>query len=457
MMHRLLLVACLTVCSLPAQLQLFLVQNGSEAPVTSEYGFGAISTGDFRDIPFRLRNTGTTATSLTIFSLAGEGFTFINPPQVPQTVAGGAALDFSIHFAPSEAGFFSANFTADGVSVIVHGTARAATSISLDPGNGTPPHVLAPGETIDFGAVRVGSTATRRLVLSNKQTNRITIRNVAVVGAAFQLKTAVLPLNIDPGTSASLEVAFAPAESGTLEGALEIEQRRYPLRGVANGFTKPGIGFDTPSPESGQQIRLTIRFDSASRQTGNGQVQMEFRPSQPGAADSGILFIPTGNQVAPFAVNEGDTVARFGSQNGIDFQTGTTAGEIVFTATLGEYTEHATLTIPRAAIGLDSTRTLRTSAGLDLQINAFDNTRSASKLTFTFFDQGGNALSPGAITVDGAAAFQQYFAPSTVGGVFGLHAFFPVHGNPGQVESVEIQLVNSMGTAKTGRLRFTTP
>jgi len=184
---------------------------------------------------------------------------------------------------------------------------------------------------------------------------------------------------------------------------------------------------------------------------------MEFRPSQPDASDPGILFIPTGDQIATFSVNEGDTVAHFGSQTGVDFQTGTTAGEVIFTATLGEYTEHATLTLPRAPIGLDSTRTQRTSAGLDLQINAFDNTRSASKLTFTFYDQAGSALSPGAITVDGAAAFQQYFAPSTLGGVFGLHAFFPVHGNPGQVDSVEIQLVNAMGTAKTGRLRFTTP
>jgi hypothetical protein len=78
-------------------------------------------------------------------------------------------------------------------------------------------------------------------------------------------------------------------------------------------------------------------------------------------------------------------------------------------------------------------------------------------MTFTFFDQSGATLTPGAITVDGIAAFQQYFYSSDEGGVFALHAFFPVTGNPAQVDSVEVQIVNSVGTARTAKLRFTTP
>jgi hypothetical protein len=77
------------------------------------------------------------------------------------------------------------------------------------------------------------------------------------------------------------------------------------------------------------------------------------------------------------------------------------------------------------------------------------------KITFTFFDQGGTTLSPGAITVDGSAAFQQFFAASDLGGVFALHAFTPVMGNPAQVAAVEVKITNAAGTAQTGRLRFT--
>jgi hypothetical protein len=40
--------------------------------------------------------------------------------------------------------------------------------------------------------------------------------------------------------------------------------------------------------------------------------------------------------------------------------------------------------------------------------------------------------------------------------VFGLHAFFPVTGNPAQVDSVQIEMVNSAGSLQTGKVRFTT-
>jgi hypothetical protein len=108
-------------------------------------------------------------------------------------------------------------------------------------------------------------------------------------------------------------------------------------------------------------------------------------------------------------------------------------------------------------VGFDSSQAQRTSAGLDLQLDAFDNTRSASSMTFTFFDQSGTPLPPGAVTADASGALGQFFASSDLGGVFSLHAFFPVNGNPAQVASVEVAMTNSSGTAQTARLPFTTP
>jgi hypothetical protein len=155
-----------------------------------------------------------------------------------------------------------------------------------------------------------------------------------------------------------------------------------------------------------------------------------------------------------FNIKPGDKVAHFGSADSAAFQTGTTAGDLVFTVKLGDATVQSTRTIPPAMIGLDATQAQRTSAGLDLRVTGFDNTRTASKITFTFFDQGGTTLSPGAITVDSSAAFQQFFAASDLGGVFALHAFIPVMGNPAQVAAVEVKFTNAAGTAQTGRLRF---
>jgi hypothetical protein len=59
------------------------------------------------------------------------------------------------------------------------------------------------------------------------------------------------------------------------------------------------------------------------------------------------------------------------------------------------------------------------------------------------------------MTLDNTAAFQQFFAASDLGGLFALQAFFPVNGNPAQVDSVEVKIVNSAGTAKTEKVLFT--
>jgi len=135
MIARLLCMVLATACCLPAQLQLFVVQNNTEARISDQYGFGTISLGDDRTIPFRLRNAGKVSTPLTVFSLAGQGFSLLHDP-LPQSVAAGGKIDFNIRFAPDESGFYSANFTADGVSAIVHGSVLAAATVALDTGGG---------------------------------------------------------------------------------------------------------------------------------------------------------------------------------------------------------------------------------------------------------------------------------------------------------------------------------
>jgi hypothetical protein len=467
MIRRALLVVLFTACCLPAQLQLFVIQGNSEAPVTDEYGFGTISTCDFLDISFRLRNTGTSPTPLTVLSLAGVGFSFINPPQVPQTVSAGASLDFQIQFAPTAPGSYNANFTADGVSAIVFGYVLAAPCISLQDGSGAPPALMA-GATIDFGNVVRGSTGTQQVTLTNPGAGLLKIQHIAVVWVApgvapgpapFEWKNIPLPLALKPGASATMEVDFTPTTNGPHQGwALDIEQRSFTLQGtgIDPPFPHPEISLAVAA-QSSQQGALTVRLDAASQATGTGQVEMDFTPRTPGSTDSGILFLSGGNRTATFSVNQGDSVGHFGSEDSAAFQTGTTAGDIVFKVTLGNSTAQTTLTIAPAAIGLESTKAQRTSGGLDLLITAFDNMRSASKLTFKFYDQSGNLLSPGAMTVDSSSAFQQFFGSSDLGGVFSLHAFFPVTGNPNQVESVDVGMINSVGTVETGLVHFTTP
>ena len=218
-------------------------------------------------------------------------------------------------------------------------------------------------------------------------------------------------------------------------------------------FPQPGIEIDIAARRSSKQGDLKITLARASQATGPGEVDIEFQPAGAGVrADPAIQFLANGNRTAAF---QGDVMGHFASDDHIVFQTGTTAGRIIFTVKLGEFTAQATLAIAAEPIGVDSTKGQWTSAGLDLRIAAFDNTHLASKLSFTFYDQNGSILRPGTIVLDGSAAFQQYFSSSDLGGVFGLHAFFPVFGSSALVDSVDIGLVNSAGTVQTGKIKFT--
>jgi hypothetical protein len=445
--------ACLGAASAPAQLQLYWVQGDYEAPVSQQYGFGMCAVCNAVDVQFRLKNTGANPTPLTILSVDSP-FSIVNAPQIPQTVAAGGAVNFTVRFAPPQPVSYSANLVADGVSLEVIGSGRPGSTISISDGGGGAASLSA-GAAVDFGSVVRGATVARQIVITNPA--QAAIQHVAVAGdPAFQIKAGPLPLSLP----ATIEVDFSPTSNGTLAGVLEIDNCAIPLTGVGldPAFPQPAIELEIASAASSEQGTLKVSLPGASQSTGTGRVQIEFHPTSPNVnADNGIVFLSTGTQSATFTINPGDTAGHFGVDDSIAFQTGTTAGDLVFTLQLGEITATKTLTIAPAIVGVDSSQAQRTSAGLDLVINAFDNTRTSSTMTFTFFDQSGATLTPGAITVDGIAAFQQYFYSSDEGGVFALHAFFPVTGNPAQVDSVEVQIVNSVGTARTAKLRFTTP
>jgi hypothetical protein len=457
MIRRLLFLACLGAAVVPAQWQLSIVQPGqadAEAPITRQYSFGTVSAYNSVTVQFSLQNTGATTVPLTPLSVSAP-FSIVDPSALPQTVAAQGTVGFSVSFSPVQPGSFGATLTANGAALVVLvGTAPPGPMVSVGAGTGV---LLAGGAAIDFGSVMRGSTVKRQVTVTNPPSGALTIQNVAVVGAGFQLETIALPATLP----VTLEVDFSPTSDGPLTGQLEIDQRSIPLNGVGlePPFPQPAIEIAIAKQASSQQGTLTVNLASASQATGTGTVQIASQPSTPGTnTDTAIQFLSPAGQTATFSVSQGDTAGHFGTQNSVGFQTGTTAGSIVFTVTLGDFTETKTLAIASAAVTIDSSQAQRTSAGLNLVIDAFDNTRSASKMIFTFFDQNGNAFSPGAMTVDSSSAFQTFFASSDEGGMFALQAFFPVTvGTPSLVNSVDVQFVNSTGTSPAAKLYFTTP
>ncbi len=260
---------------------------------------------------------------------------------------------------------------------------------------------------------------------------------------------------------------------------------------------------------SGEQATLAIQFAATPGASGGGEVSMQFQGAQDtaiGFLPPSSLPVRS----ATFNVTAGGDHALFDGYPYIAFQTGTTATTITFTATSGQYTEQASVVLPPAAIGVDAatwtipapinctgvtawvaggnytmselvtykgneyqcteesinaapssdpvdwpagwslvgacTSKAAKASELDFQLTGFDNTRSASTVTFTFHDSSGNILA-GPFTVDESSlAFRQYFAASNDGGLFALDAVFPVSGDTARIASIEIDLTNSQGT-----------
>jgi hypothetical protein len=194
-------------------------------------------------------------------------------------------------------------------------------------------------------------------------------------------------------------------------------------------------------------------------------VTLSFQSAVSGVSDDPAITFADGTRSAPFTVAEGASAGQFAAGPSVSFGTGTTAGTLTFTVTLGSQTAQAKVTIPVALIGIDAAVAARnvacdpglvycTTTNIQLQINGWDNTRSTSQLVFSFFNSSGSAIAPGNITVAASSAFEQYFASSAMAGVFGLTAFFPVTGSSDDVVAAVVQLTNSVGSVESAQITF---
>lgn len=446
-----------------AQLQLYLFDGTNETPIGTSYNAGTAAPGDTLEIRFRVRNLSTAAVtlgiiqfcpaSLTQCGISQNGFSIEAAPSLPYILAPGAPADFRTAFHPSQTGSYKATLEVNNLTVVVSGTAAPSATLYVA-GSSTP---LSEGATIDFGSVLRGSSKSQGFLLSNMGATTLKV-GVVVGGTGFRGPIGLTaPLQIAPGAAIPFRVVYEPKVGQPERGTLTIDQRTFHLTG--QGLDPPlpsaSIVFDAQTALSAQQLHVSISLASASQAAGNGTLALEFHPSVAGAADDpAILFLSGPPRVASFTIAAGDSEAKFYGQPNLAFQTGTTAGTLVFTLQLPNAGSQANLTIAAAQITIDAATGVRRVGDLDVSIVGFDNTHSASQLVFTFFDAKGNTLSPGAIRVDETSDFRNYFSTGQFGGSFALRATFPVTGDVNQVAAVEVGLTNSAGTTETQRVPF---
>jgi hypothetical protein len=475
--------------SASAQVTLSIVQGGVASPAPELYTYGNVPLGSVVDVEFELTNAGPAPVYLTSLALAGPVSAV--PPYPPYfsvvcslspDLCGAAAtqqlpilmnptgtLDFTVQFEPFQLGSPSATMTimaGNMDTIILTGTGVAGLTVLW---NNQP---LGAGQTVTFGNVQVGSSQTIPLMLSNALTVPVAVPTIPALAAGpFSLSGSALAApTVAPGAAAELDVTFTPTATGLQQATLTIGLYTYPLEGTGTpatppNFPTPSIQLTLASAASAQQGSISVNLASASAASGSGTVTLAFQSAVSGVSDDPSITFADGTRSATFTVAEGASIGQFTDGPSISFGTGTTAGTLVFNLTLGTNTAQANATIPAAVIGIDAAVAARnascdpslvycTTTNVQLQVNGWDNTRSASQLVFTFYDSSGVEIAPGNITVAAASAFEQYFPGSDLGGVFGLTAFFPVTGDSSQVVAAVVQITNSVGTAQSSQITF---
>jgi HYDIN/CFA65/VesB family protein len=455
-MKRFIAFAALVYLCFPAAAQISVLQVGgqSEQPVGSIFSFGPIGAGETTAASFRVRNIGNSAAQINNLAVAGTGFLLVASPP-PPALDPQASFDFLVSFQPAAAGSYSATLQAGGTSVLLVGTAVPALTYQVVSKSGN----QSLGGPVDFGSAAVGDSTAVQFIIANRTTQALSIPQIAVSGADFSFTGALPAGTLQPSGSATFTVVFAPRQAGTRAGSLAIGTRTFVLTG--NGQTPPppnaNLRLMLPVAQSGQQGTIAIDLDSAAAVPYSGTVTMTFTPGSGIAAsaapDPAIAF-SSGAVAAPFSVAAGQTAAQFTNGASIAFATGTTAGTLVFTVQFAGATFRQTVEIAPAPAGVSQATAARQASSIAVHVSGFDNTRTAGKVGFTFYDAAGSAIAPGTVAVDSSSDFASYFRNSNLGGVFALTAVFPVSGDAARIAAFDVSITNSQGVTRTVRTSF---
>lgn len=412
----------------PPLFQLFLRDaRGGETPVTDNLEFPATAPGDSTDLRLRLRNPGAAAVTISRLSIEAGAFRIVDQFFPPHVLAPAGFADFALRFAPTQAGDYAATLAVNDLRVAVRASSEAGPAVELEEPAGW--RTLAAGDTVDLGSVERRATLTRRL--------RVTPAAVpALAGAHFTLAPTS-----DPAIWA---VSFTAEAASTATAALTVDTQHFTLRATATEFALPRPSIATPpgSLEPAAQQKVVIRLSEPARVSVLGSATLTFAPRAGQPDEPAIAFLPQLVRTVPLQFAEG------ASEVELTFQTGTTAGVAAVQAVIGTANAEVRFTLPARPLKLTAARA---NALPEVVLTGYDNTRSVTKVAFTWFLKSGETAAPGRMEADVAGQFHEYFDQNP-GGTFQLRARFPISGTASELAGVEVEITSAQGVIQTGRL-----
>jgi HYDIN/CFA65/VesB-like, Ig-like domain/Abnormal spindle-like microcephaly-assoc'd, ASPM-SPD-2-Hydin/Right handed beta helix region len=311
---------------------------------------------------------------------------------------------------------------------------------------------LAAPSSVDFGSIAVGSSSTQSLTVTNMGASNTTISGATVTGSGFSFKGPVLPLNLQPGTSATFSVSFLPPTPGSAQGRLSLSGKQNSVT-VALGGTgvQPSISIAPGSISFGNvQVGLTSSQTITLSNPGNATLDItQFTAPSAGFSMTGLS--------APSTLAPGQT-AKFS----VSFTPGT-VGSQASSVTLFSNAPTSPVQLSLSGAGVQPQPQISVQPG-SLAFGSV-NVGSSGKQSLTVSNPGSTALSisaanmtradfatvglslPMTVAAGGSGTITVDFVPSASGSVTGSLSL--VSNAP---TSPTVIALSGTGTAPTGQL-----
>ena len=435
--------------------QVIVKDHNSGAIVTTPLVLPDVAVDDLEQETLDVVNTGGAA--VTIQSATVTGLYYSLCCESGFVLQPGASQSLTLQFAPLATGYFSGALQIDSTAIFVFGSSIAAPSVFVQAPSGS---VQAHSGTPLVLTLDASFSGHLPCTLQNPTSGPMTVTALSASGGWVLTNAPALPILIPGGQQVSFTLSRAAAASNspvgtTIAGILMVGQWSYAIDAHP---PSPGIHIQLPSSplQSGQQVPLTISFDSPPTDSTAGTVTLTLNTNAAVAlTDPAILFPSTGTVTAAFSSVSGQTAASFEGKSSVQFQTGTTAGTLHIHASWEYSADDVTIALAPSPVVIESLAATKSGSSLNLTLTGYDNTRSVGPLSFSFYNSQGGFIG-NTVTVDDSKAFYKFFfqTDSAAGGMFQMTAQFPVTGGTGQIAAVRVGLMNSAGDAQSSITQF---
>ncbi len=154
-------------------------------------------------------NQGSQSLKITKVDLPAAPFTATGLPSVGDTIAAGATITVDIAFDPTQIGAFTSSLELDSDT-------GGNQVLGLAASAGTAGFLQVSSQTVDFGGVPLGTTASQNFTITNSGGTNVTItKSKPPYGGAFAASTSLSEgTTITPGQTVTETVTFTPTAAG---------------------------------------------------------------------------------------------------------------------------------------------------------------------------------------------------------------------------------------------------